>query len=487
MIMTISILSIDHLRCHGRHGRRRCHGNTYTKGLHSSNAPKRSQRSFGIPTYNRFSFNRVRRRSQRTVSLAIAIVIAIYQSITAFGNNNDRHTISATNAADFATLPIFPVASAFVLLHTNRLWHQRCTCRTWGINTGNSKYLGTRQSSLLLARYKAESDQDDSDGDNNNSATNSTVTVNETIEQGKKYWVVLIDDEEDLRLAVSDFLYDKGYHVSAYADAPTFLEFCNDKDQRQQQQRTPKLMGKVQSDASDDDNEENDDDDDENAARFPDAVISDVRMPGGPNGVELVKAIRSHPSLELRTIPIVMLTAKALAQDRIEGYQAGADFYLPKPFSPDELVSIIDNMISRKEQRRKAAEEAAAAATSTAIALKKNDNEGTSSDGEDDNRKSIVPTDIPDLLQLKQELEEIKSIMKENAERVVQKTDVCLQDRERVVLELVCDGYTNGEIAEQCGVSAVTINRCVKKLKDMTETKTRTELARWAVSTGYVS
>ena len=412
------------------------------------------------------------------------IAIAIYQSMTAYGNN----TIATTNVA---TLSIFPVASAFV--HTNRLRHQRYVDGMCPVNTRNIKHLGPRQSSVLLARSKVKSDHDDGDGYNNDSVRNATgTTVDETVEQRKKYWVVLIDDEEDLRLAVSDFLQDKGYQVSAYSDAPTFLEFCNDIDLRRQQQKQQEQQRRIQTNVQSDDNDEDNDngggggDDDEKVTRFPDAIISDVRMPGGPNGVELVKAVRSHPSLELRTIPIVMLTAKALTQDRVEGYKAGADFYLPKPFAPDELVSIIDNMISRKEQRRKAAEEASAAAAAAAAALKKNgSSKGTGSKAA--NRESITPDHIPDLLQLKQELEDIKSIMKQNAERVVQKTDVYLTDKERKVLELVCDGYTSGQIAEQCGVSVQQANRVMKKLYLITETKTRTALVKWAVSTGYVS
>merc|ERR1712238_77066 len=55
----------------------------------------------------------------------------------------------------------------------------------------------------------------------------------------------------------------------------------------------------------------------------------------------------------LKNIPIILLTAKAMTEDRIRGYQMGADVVLPKPFSPEELLSIIDNLIERKNRRKR--------------------------------------------------------------------------------------------------------------------------------------
>ena len=88
---------------------------------------------------------------------------------------------------------------------------------------------------------------------------------------------------------------------------------------------------------------------------------------------------------------------------------------------------------------------------------------------------------------LKQDMDQIKQLMKRNSNTVVKKTDVYLTDVERDVLEYICKGYTNGEIAEERKVSVIGVNRMIQKLYLITGTQTRTELVRWAISTGYVS
>lgn len=73
-----------------------------------------------------------------------------------------------------------------------------------------------------------------------------------------------------------------------------------------------------------------------------DAIVLDVMMPG-MNGIEVLTRLRRE---NIRT-PIMMLTAKAQKDDRIEGFDAGADDYLPKPFEPDELISRVRAMLRR--------------------------------------------------------------------------------------------------------------------------------------------
>ena len=63
---------------------------------------------------------------------------------------------------------------------------------------------------------------------------------------------------------------------------------------------------------------------------YPDLVISDVMMPK-MDGIEMCKAIRNN--LSIAYTPIIMLTAKSTVENQIEGYESGADLYLPKPFS----------------------------------------------------------------------------------------------------------------------------------------------------------
>ncbi|MBE6835624.1 MAG: response regulator transcription factor [Ruminococcaceae bacterium] len=75
-----------------------------------------------------------------------------------------------------------------------------------------------------------------------------------------------------------------------------------------------------------------------------DAIILDVMMPK-MDGIEVLRRLRADGN----TTPIMMLTAKAQKDDRITGFDAGADDYLPKPFEPDELLSRVRAILRRKE------------------------------------------------------------------------------------------------------------------------------------------
>ncbi|WP_297772525.1 response regulator [uncultured Roseovarius sp.] len=72
-----------------------------------------------------------------------------------------------------------------------------------------------------------------------------------------------------------------------------------------------------------------------------DLIVMDVMMPG-ESGVELTRALR-----ETHATPILLLTAKGETSDRIEGLEAGADDYLPKPFEPKELLLRINAILRR--------------------------------------------------------------------------------------------------------------------------------------------
>lgn len=72
-----------------------------------------------------------------------------------------------------------------------------------------------------------------------------------------------------------------------------------------------------------------------------DLIVMDVMMPG-ESGVELTRALRAT-----HKTPILLLTAKGETPDRIEGLEAGADDYLPKPFEPKELLLRINAILRR--------------------------------------------------------------------------------------------------------------------------------------------
>ena len=72
-----------------------------------------------------------------------------------------------------------------------------------------------------------------------------------------------------------------------------------------------------------------------------DLIIMDVMMPG-EDGISLTKSLR-----ETMSTPILLLTAKGETEDRITGFEAGADDYLPKPFEPKELLLRVNAILRR--------------------------------------------------------------------------------------------------------------------------------------------
>jgi len=231
-----------------------------------------------------------------------------------------------------------------------------------------------------------------------------------------QHWILFVDDEEAIRQSVGDFLFDSGYQVTACADAEAAVTVCKTVPE-----------GAVM-------------------PRVPSCIVSDIRMPGGASGLELLQWIRAQETT-LKRVPVVLLTAKGLTEDRIAGYKAGADVYLPKPFYPEELLSAIDNSIARRQE---------------------------------------MTGQAGSLVDLQQEVANIKLLLEENGRRTVKKTDVYLTPAERETLELLCQGYTNAEIAEERGTAKSFVTKTLKKIYRETGTSTRTELLKWAIQTGYV-
>ena len=125
--------------------------------------------------------------------------------------------------------------------------------------------------------------------------------------------LLVVDDDARLRNLLRRYLTDSGFRVTGAADA---------KEARAQ------------------------------LASFAfDLIVLDVMMPG-ESGLDLTKALRSEPQARER-VPVLLLTAMAEPEDRINGLEQGADDYLAKPFEPRELVLRIRNIL----QRRPAAEE----------------------------------------------------------------------------------------------------------------------------------
>ena len=79
----------------------------------------------------------------------------------------------------------------------------------------------------------------------------------------------------------------------------------------------------------------------------PDLMVSDVIMPG-MDGFELCSKIRKNPNTS--SLPVILLTARTMDKDKIQGIEAGADAYITKPFSIDVLKTTLDNLIKGRER-----------------------------------------------------------------------------------------------------------------------------------------
>jgi len=121
--------------------------------------------------------------------------------------------------------------------------------------------------------------------------------------------LLLVDDEPGLRTAVQAYLEDEGFQVTTAVDGDDGWS------------KAQELL--------------------------PDLVISDVMMPR-LDGYGLLRKLRDDE--RLGGTPVIFLTAKGMTADRIEGFQAGCDDYIPKPFDPDELVARVRNVVRRQER-----------------------------------------------------------------------------------------------------------------------------------------
>ncbi len=123
--------------------------------------------------------------------------------------------------------------------------------------------------------------------------------------------LLVVDDDRRIRALLSRYLSEQGYRVTTAGSAAEALA---------------KLRGLA----------------------F-DLLVLDVMMPG-ENGFELVARLRAETA-EIATVPILMLTARAETEDRVEGFVRGADDYLTKPFEPRELALRIASILRRSVRK----------------------------------------------------------------------------------------------------------------------------------------
>lgn len=223
--------------------------------------------------------------------------------------------------------------------------------------------------------------------------------------------LLLVDDEPGLRQAVQAYLEDSGFTVHVASNARDGWELL---------QQTS-----------------------------PDLVISDIMMPQ-VDGYQFLKQLRDDPRFQ--ALPVVFLTARGMTSDRIQGYQAGCDAYLSKPFDPDELVAIVSNLLQRRAATVKAA-----------------------SDGE-----------TPDISDMARQIAEIKAMLSQRGPMAKTTTPIKIDftPREQSVLELVAEGLMNKEIARRLNTSVRNVEKYVSRLFSKTGTNSRTELVRYALEHG---
>ena len=77
----------------------------------------------------------------------------------------------------------------------------------------------------------------------------------------------------------------------------------------------------------------------------PGVVLLDVMMPGSIDGFQVCERVRADP--EIAHTPIVMLTARGQQSDILTGRRVGCDEYLTKPFSPLQLIEIVERLLEK--------------------------------------------------------------------------------------------------------------------------------------------
>lgn len=223
--------------------------------------------------------------------------------------------------------------------------------------------------------------------------------------------LLLVDDEPGLREAVQAYLEDSDFAVEVASNARDGWEVLQQTN--------------------------------------PDLVISDIMMPQG-DGYQFLKQVREDP--RYKALPVVFLTAKGMTSDRIQGYQAGCDAYLSKPFDPDELVAIVTNLLARRAAAKETTESA----------------------------------ESPDIAALTSQMARIESLLsgRSSIAQSPSPIKIDLTPREQSVLDLVAQGLMNKEIARRLETSVRNVEKYVSRLFSKTGTNSRTELVRFALEHG---
>ena len=126
----------------------------------------------------------------------------------------------------------------------------------------------------------------------------------------EKTRILIVEDEEHLAVGIKYNLEAEGFEVTAKSDGPAAITFLKEN------------RGEIS------------------------LVILDLMLPG-MSGYEVCESLRENDHL----MPVLILSARSLPEDRSRGFDAGADQYLTKPFELDELISRVKNLLVRYEKQ----------------------------------------------------------------------------------------------------------------------------------------
>lgn len=220
--------------------------------------------------------------------------------------------------------------------------------------------------------------------------------------------ILVAEDDPAIRLSVTDYLELNGYSVIAAENGEQALSMV--------QRYHPHLL------------------------------ISDIKMPH-KNGYELIKNIRKLP--QYRLLPVILLSERKATTERILGYQAGCDMYLPKPFEMDELGAIMRNLLERSQMIH---------------------SELRFSHSDHPEATTNISSHPPEISQTATSF---------NLQEFHNKLE--LTKREAEVLKLLMEGHSNIEIGQRLHLSHRTIEKYVSSLLRKSDSNNRIELIRYAM------
>jgi len=320
-------------------------------------------------------------------------------------------------------------------------------------------------------------------------------------------WVLLVEDESHLRNAIGKYVSNEGgYHVTGVADARSaFLLSRGIFKPTNNRYTSFKFDPNYNTTATT-----------TSSFKRPDCIILDVRLGGEMDGIELLNIIRADALLE--SLPVILLTAKGKVDDRIVGYEAGADAYITKPFDPEELLSVLEGVLRRTDiVSSMRNDDHAATSEKDEVSLSKDkdsigameeikreileiksllrqrnnntfESAATSQDEIIDATSSSFGSMYKDLLEMKESIKVSLLDDKPVDESVQVYPKVTLSEineqyftpDETKVISLVEQGLTNREIGEEhldCSISKV--EKIISSLFKKTGTKKRPELVDW--------